>query len=58
LPPDVIRVEIDLVDDIIDRQPAQLVPDLEVATAIDLNGDGVVGVRHRIDTRVGPIVIT
>jgi len=59
LPPaDVIRVEIDLVEDIIERQPAQLIPDLEVATAVDLNGDGVVGIRQQIDTRVGPIVIS
>jgi len=57
-PPDVLRVEIDLVEDIIERQPAQLVPDLEVATAVDLNGDGVVGVQQRIDTRVGPPIIT
>lgn len=57
-PPDVLRVEIDLVQDIIERQPAQLVPDLEVATAVDLNGDGTIGVKERIDTRVGPPIIT
>lgn len=59
LPPaDVIRAQIDLVEDLIDRQPAQLVPDLEVATAVDLNSDGAIGVRQQIDTSVGPIVIT
>ncbi|HEX7292636.1 MAG TPA: hypothetical protein VF250_16065 [Conexibacter sp.] len=59
LPPaDVINVQIDLVEDLIERRPAQLMPDLEVAAAIDLNGDGVVGVQQRIDTRVGPPVIT
>jgi hypothetical protein len=31
---------------------------LEVAAAIDLNGDGAIGVRQQIDTSVGPIVIT
>lgn len=57
-PPDVLRVEIDLVEDLIERQPAQLVPDLELATAVDLNGDGAIGPTQQIDTRVGPIVIT
>ncbi|HEU4703950.1 MAG TPA: hypothetical protein VFS37_15825 [Conexibacter sp.] len=57
-PPDVLDVQIDLVEDLIERQPAQLVPDLEVAAAIDLNGDGAIGVRPRIDTRVGPPVIS
>lgn len=57
-PPDVLRVEIDLVEDLIERQPAQLVPDLELATAVDLDGDGAIGPRQRIDTRVGPPVIT
>ena len=52
------RVEIDLVEDIIERQPAQLVPDLEVAAAIDLNGDGAVGARQRIDTSVGAPIIS
>jgi hypothetical protein len=59
LPPaDVTRVEIDLVEDLMERQPAKLVPDLEVATAVDLNGDGAIGVKQQVDTRVGPIVIT
>jgi hypothetical protein len=57
-PPDVIRVEIDLVEDLIERQPGRLVTDLEVATAVDLNGDGAIGPQQQIDTRVGPIVIT
>jgi hypothetical protein len=59
LPPaDVTRVEIDLVEDLIERQPAQLMPDLEVATAVDLDGDGAIGPKQQIDTRVGPVVIT
>jgi hypothetical protein len=37
-------------------------PDLEVATAVDLTGDGTIGPapapQQRIDTRIGPIVIT
>jgi len=61
-PPDVMRVEIDLVEDLIERQPGQLMPDLEVATAVDLDGDGTIGPgpapQQQIDTRVGPVVIT
>jgi len=57
-PPDVIRVEIDLVEDLIERQPSQLMRDLEVATAVDLDGDGAIGPQQQIDTRVGPVVIT
>jgi hypothetical protein len=61
-PPDVIRVEIDLVGDLMQRQPGQLMPDLEVATAVDLDGDGTIGPsrgpQQQIGTTVGPIVIT
>jgi hypothetical protein len=61
-PPDVIRVEIDLVEDLIERQPTQLIPDLELVAAVDLDGDGAIGPgpapEQQIDTRVGPIVIT
>jgi hypothetical protein len=61
LPPrDVERVEIDLVQDLLDAQPGRLVPDLELATKVDLSGDGKVGTSsgQRIDTRVGQPVVT
>lgn len=54
-PPDVQRVDIDLVKDLGLGEPARIVTDLEVATKVDLNGDGVVGAGsgQQINTTVG-----
>ncbi|HEX4804998.1 MAG TPA: hypothetical protein VFU94_03775 [Conexibacter sp.] len=54
-PPDVRRVDIDLVQDLLDEQQGRIVSDLEVATKVDLSGDGVVGAGsgQQINTTVG-----
>jgi hypothetical protein len=54
--PEVRKVEIDLVQDIIDGEQQKVVSDLEVAGAIDLNGDGHVGTQ--VGIIIGPPVIT
>lgn len=54
-PPDVQRVDIDLVKDLGLGEPARIVSDLEVATKVDLNGDGAIGASsgQQINTTVG-----
>ncbi|MGN6190313.1 MAG: hypothetical protein ACTHOE_15595 [Conexibacter sp.] len=59
-PPDVQRVDIDLVQDLLDEQQGRIVTDLEVATKVDLNADGTIGASQgqQIGTTVGPIAIS
>jgi hypothetical protein len=58
---EVIQVEHHVVDDIIEGQPQNIVPHLEVASATDLNGNGQIdqpGSGQQVTTIIGPPVIT
>jgi hypothetical protein len=59
---DVIKVEHSIIDDIIEDETPKIVSDLEVASAMDLNGNGQIdqpgGSGQQVTTIVGPPVIT
>ncbi len=55
--PEVRQVLIDLVEDVLRNEQRAIVPDVEQVARVDLDGDGTIGPRQRIDTRVGPPVI-
>jgi hypothetical protein len=59
--PEIIKVEIDLVQDLIDGQQQNIVPDLELAGGVDLNGNAQIdqpGSGQQVTTIIGPPTIT
>jgi hypothetical protein len=59
--PEIIQVEHHVIDDIIEGQQPNIVPELEVAGNVDLNGNGKIdqpGSGQQVTTIVGPPVIT
>ena len=57
-----IQVEHHVIDDIIEDETPKITSDLEVASAVDLNGNGQIdqpgGSGQQVTTIIGPPVIT